>query len=413
MQTLTDDQNQVLLAFRRFYTNNEQFLTINGAAGTGKSTVLKNIIQNDIKYQDTLNLIKPNYKKKEILFAATTNKAVMELSSKLDTNYYDVTTIHSLLGLIPCNLNGFRYTKSLDTIRYRLSNNIVIIDEGSLLDTRICSYILEVAKDKSTKFVFIGDSNQLPPVGQKTISDIFGIQNQVKLNQVVRQTDTLLEVVNSFKDYVETDVLPTFTVDNTNVLHLSKQDFEQMVIDDMSDPNWDNTQSRLVAFDNPTVNKYNSKVKQNITGSTRIQAGEMCVNASYFKPSHNEKAIPTDAMVYVMKVLPQKLYVDGYIYIVNYKFNDYKIWMPSNEENWKEYKKLVDEGKATILKELGDIRPIYASTVHKAQGSTFKRIYIDLNSLKRARHFDYELFKRLLYVAVSRASEQIIFTGDI
>ena len=60
-----------------------------------------------------------------------------------------------------------------------------------------------------------------------------------------------------------------------------------------------------------------------------------------------------------------------------------------------------------------DLRPLFASTVHKAQGSTINTVYIDLDDFKAVSKYNYPLFKKLLYVAVSRASEKAIFTGDI
>ena len=52
-----------------------------------------------------------------------------------------------------------------------------------------------------------------------------------------------------------------------------------------------------------------------------------------------------------------------------------------------------------------DIRDIYASTVHSAQGSTYNNVYIDLKDLFICTK--KEELARLLYVAVSRAKNNI------
>lgn len=58
-----------------------------------------------------------------------------------------------------------------------------------------------------------------------------------------------------------------------------------------------------------------------------------------------------------------------------------------------------------------DLRPVYAQTVHKAQGATYRRVYIDLHDLSICK--DINQLMRLLYVAISRAQMQVFLTGDI
>ena len=414
MTTLTDDQKEVQKAFRQFYTSSEQFLTINGAAGTGKSTVLNLISENNLAYQETLKLLQPSYMVREVIFTTVTNKAVNELASKIKDPFITLKTIHSLLGLRPTK-GGLTYTRSTSLLQSNLKNCIIVIDECSLMDDELCSIILKIAEEPSIKFMFVGDSNQLPPIGQDSISQTFGVNNSVKLNQVVRQQDALLQVVTQFRDFVELDKYPQFVPDNITTLHLPRDEFDEMIKKDMTSPGWSNKDSRFVTFDNTTVNKYNKLIKAHITGSSAIQAGEMVVNNSYINPSRTGITIPTEAMVFVSKVQESFRLVPCYVYDVIYKNETLQIWMPKTEQDAKNLKKKLEagEGNEYLRRSLGDLRPIYASTVHKAQGSTFKRVYVDLNSIKKCKHFNPLLFKRLLYVAVSRASEQIVFTGDI
>ena len=60
-----------------------------------------------------------------------------------------------------------------------------------------------------------------------------------------------------------------------------------------------------------------------------------------------------------------------------------------------------------------DLRPTFASTVNKAQGSTYDKVFIDLSDFKPMVHKDPIQLARLLYVAMSRAKYQVIFTGDL
>ena len=52
-----------------------------------------------------------------------------------------------------------------------------------------------------------------------------------------------------------------------------------------------------------------------------------------------------------------------------------------------------------------DVKYIYASTIHKLQGSTYDTVYIDLREIENMK--DKDMMFRLLYVAITRASEHI------
>jgi ATP-dependent exoDNAse (exonuclease V) alpha subunit len=58
-----------------------------------------------------------------------------------------------------------------------------------------------------------------------------------------------------------------------------------------------------------------------------------------------------------------------------------------------------------------DLRAAYAQTVNKSQGSTYDRVFIDLDDIRRCNSGDQ--IARMLYVAVSRAREQVFLTGDL
>ena len=78
-----------------------------------------------------------------------------------------------------------------------------------------------------------------------------------------------------------------------------------------------------------------------------------------------------------------------------------------NPEEFTAIKNALDKVKSTWI----DLRPVFGCTIHKAQGSTFRRVYVDLGDLNRCR--DIDQLRRLLYVAISRARLQVVLTGDI
>lgn len=416
MKELTDDQKKVIKAVQKLYTSKNKYLTVDGPAGVGKTFAMLQVLRTHQAYQNTLNMIDPSRTSQYIIFSATTNKAVGELEKSLSADRLaspSASTIHSLLGLVVRKGRLVR-TRNNESLAYTINNSIIVVDESSLIDDKLLDIITDVAQALNVKFVFLGDSNQLPPVKSKHISQVFNTDNVVRMSEVVRQSGPLLETVNAFKTYVETDVLPNIEIDGQVVKHLDQEMFEDAIRQDMMSPDWVNTDSRVVGYSNNSVKEYNDMVKHAITGSTSIQVGELVLNNKSFGTSRGV-TIPADAMVYIKNIRKYRNYVWGHLYTVVYNNQSFDMWMPENEIEATKFKIAVKQGDMSdrMASLLGDLKPIYASTIHKAQGSTFKRVYIDLNSIRKAQYFDKELFKRLLYVAVSRASEQIIFTGDI
>jgi ATP-dependent exoDNAse (exonuclease V) alpha subunit len=58
-----------------------------------------------------------------------------------------------------------------------------------------------------------------------------------------------------------------------------------------------------------------------------------------------------------------------------------------------------------------DLRAAYAQTINKSQGSTYDKVFIDLDNVSRCHVGDQ--IARMMYVGVSRARSQVIFTGDL
>jgi len=116
---------------------------ITGGAGTGKTTVIKAIIESYGRY----------YGRDYITLVAPTGKASKRM--KQQTGFEDCSTIHSKLR------------KSEDFIYYneyhKLEGNLIICDEGSMVDLILMRDLLR-AIDEHTKVIFVGDHNQLPPV---------------------------------------------------------------------------------------------------------------------------------------------------------------------------------------------------------------------------------------------------------
>ncbi|MEW6654799.1 MAG: AAA family ATPase, partial [Bacteroidota bacterium] len=120
-----------------------KILILTGGPGTGKTTVLKGIID--------------SYKQlgKKILIAAPTGRAAKRMSEVIGM---DAKTIHRLLEYNP-EENLF-----LVNADQPLNADLVVIDEVSMIDTMLMYHLLDAIESETT-LVLVGDIDQLPSVG--------------------------------------------------------------------------------------------------------------------------------------------------------------------------------------------------------------------------------------------------------
>ena len=170
--TLSDAQSE---AVKMCFKNNLSVIT--GGPGTGKTTVLKIII-------DVYKMISGN---DDILLAAPTGKAAKRMSES--TGLLGAKTIHSALGL----------TTDESEEKNEIDEGLVIIDEMSMVDLSI-AYKLFKSVSKHSIIVLVGDAEQLPSVGAGNV--FFDILNSecvevTRLDTVFRQSGTSRIALNA------------------------------------------------------------------------------------------------------------------------------------------------------------------------------------------------------------------------
>lgn len=365
----------------------QKLITLSGPAGSGKTTILKHLI----KELKDLAVLMPEYLT-TWHFTATTNKAVAALSDAIGPTV-KVTTIHSLLGLVPHQ--GKLMQRRASTAQY---NSIVVIDEASYIGAELAGFIAKIVEHVAL-VIFVGDSYQLPPVKDE-ISDIFDpkIIPQIELTQVMRQADgnPIQELSLDLRDVVKHHAEPNIILDDVNIAWLNSDDFIKAFCNDciISAPG----AVRALAWTNHTAQHYNEQAALACNGRTEFQAGDIVVNNHYFQS--NQQSIPTDATVHIYSTSPW--------------YTEFGKTMRSISTSYCDLTELHKDSTATPEQRLyyyPDLRYTYASTINKAQGSTYDTVYIDLNDLAKCSNRDLQL--RLLYVAVSRARHKVVFTGDI
>jgi hypothetical protein len=176
---------------------------------------------------------------------------------------------------------------------------------------------------------------------------------------------------------------------------------------------WENSDSKYLAWTNQATISVNNKILLKKRGDPLIREGDLLTNNSY--ACQQGIKMPTDAMVYIEKVQHKVIQLGvegcsvvtmGLTWFVPYRYSNIKQLAEALEKERK-----YDEA-AVIKNTWLDLRSIYGLTIHKSQGSTFKRIYLDIPNINTSIRLDYNLFKKLLYVGASRASEQLIIRGS-
>jgi hypothetical protein len=394
-------------------------LVISGFAGTGKTTLVKHLIDNLSKYEQAAEALgKKVAVPQNIQVTATTRKAAHVLANSLDTK---PSTIHGYLGLKLHNdyATGETYLKLVKGASNK-TDALIFIDEASFMSDQL---LLAVRKmTKGCKVVFMGDPCQLLQV-DTTQSPVFdGKIPTAYLKTIMRHQGPIQELSAQFRDTVITNKFhPILHGISEMVKHVPGDQFQSLIDKEFLNDNFKaDSSAKILAWTNTRVNDYNNYVSE-LRGITEsFPSGEVLLtNKPIIVNSKIEAG--TDSPVKVFKATPaQKYDIDGYdVEIsVNTLFNldTISVFVPSsqvqakalmryfaNNKKWKEY--------FTVKEQWGDLRQPYASTVHKSQGSTYGKVFVDLSDIGRCNIPDATA--RLLYVAVSRASDQVILYGNL
>ncbi len=313
---------------------NSRPCVITGKAGTGKTTVIKTLIDCYSKY----------YSKKNILLVAPTGKASRRLVEKTGM---PASTIHKALRKNP--EDDFVFYSQDNPLQY----NLVIVDESSMIDTELMYDLLSAAQP-TCKLIFVGDHNQLYPVGYgEPFFDFLQTLDVFALNINHRQSEG-------------TDIL--YNADNV-LMNVPVESGRGVIVDHISYMDIGNILHTL--NDNTQVispyNDLNSEI-------------------NYFLKKGDEKFNCGDKVIFLKNT---KEYCNGDIGIVKSVNKDgLVVDVETKEIN-------VSTGK------FEDLSLAYSITIHKMQGSEAERIIVFIPE------HDSFVDKRMLYTAVTRAKSQL------
>lgn len=402
---LTKDQQQAFQSLLGFIKDPEQpAMILAGYSGTGKSTLMKFLIAE----------IKKLKLKYDLVLTATTNKAAENLAHITGET---VTTIHSFLGLQVVRDWKTRQTELVWRDNSILQNSLIVIDEASYIDKGLLEHIY--GKTRNCKFLFVGDPSQLLSVGSDTPVVFESGIPYARLNQVVRQAEDnpIIDLSTRFRKSVDSGKFFDYKPDGQAILNLSKEEFRKEILKEFTDPKWHFHRSKVLAWTNRAVMAYNHWISEHVVGRVEFQAGDYAICNRYVSKNHGVEThrIKTDALVHITSVSAEteRFGYRGRNYVLDDGaefFGPLDIESHEQALHWAISSKNRDAARE-IDREWVDLRPAYACTVNKAQGSTFERVFIDLNDISRCR--DESQVARMLYVAVSRASKQVILLGEL
>lgn len=409
---LTKDQATAEQSFINFLTNgDESIFVLRGYAGTGKSTLVRHLMRELPRILKCVRLISPKFPDYLVQLTATTNKAAEALSQISDM---EVLTIQSFLGLTVQTDYTTRETKLVLRKYEEKHGYLLFIDEASYIDPPLLKYIMTLMK--GSKIVFMGDPAQLTPV-KSTNTPVFNLKApQAELTQIVRQAEgnPIVDLSTKFRHTVGTGEFFSFKPDGFHIQHLSQEDFGKEILKEFIRPDWHSSDSKVLAWTNKRVVEYNNAIHGRMKGDANLQKGDYAVSNKYYQASKGV-AIKTDETVQITGISDPVIQegVKGKIYNIN---NRISAFCPDSIEDKKErIAQAQKNNEYEVIERIDtrwiDLRPMYACTINKSQGSTYDRVFIDLNDLKKCNSGNQ--IARMLYVGVSRARHQVFLTGDI
>lgn len=462
----TNDQRKAydeLIAFiNSDYNKDDYKRALVGAAGTGKTYLVKALIKNCNKSYSVIGL------------AAPTHKACRVLQESIQLPNIKCNTIQSDLGL-RLNFDVDKFDISHPPFdprgKIKIKNyKVYIVDEASMINRGLSTFLEQNCRQHKCKIIYIGDSSQLAPVGERYSPCLRGLKIH-KLTEIVRQeqdnpvigllellrydiehkTFTFLEHISRNRERFDSDNIKGYKV-------CTPKEFEQIVYNNFSDEELTHHVdfAKVVAYTNMAVSSWNKFIRNSIvkdadksvlTKHDLIISYVTIVNkfnepviknseeyivydiVNYIHPEYNLKgfyikfqAIHGGKVTSPLLVLDHKDLdtVNAYIRICNNMIDSAKHSSQKlRPQRWKEYYEfkescllltnVINRDGTTLFSR--DLDYGFALTSHKSQGSTFDTSLVDVNDIVFDKfgnpYTNAEEINRRLYVACSRCKNKL------
>ena len=377
--------------------NDNNVCVITGGPGTGKTTIIKFIIE---MYKQ---------EEKKVVLCAPTGRAAKRMS---EATGEEATTIHRLLSL-----GKMEETLEMERVDYQIApidGDIIIIDEMSMVDVFLMNYILK-GLYIGTKLVLVGDINQLPSVGPGNIlKDIINSEviETIELNEIFRQAAQSQIITNAHK------------VNNgESFLNIPKEELQDKLQDFfyINETSMEKMLEDVISLCSGRLKKYGNydffKDIQVLTPTKKGKLGTKELNIELQNALNPNKKIE--------KKHGERTFLVG-DRVMQIK-NNYDIyWEKNGKENGtgifngelgriskidditKQIEVQFDDEKKAWYEysELEQLEHSYSITIHKSQGSEFDVVIMCLPPVAPML-----LSRNLLYTGITRAKKLLIVLG--
>ncbi|MDM0930644.1 ATP-dependent RecD-like DNA helicase [Clostridium perfringens] len=370
---------------------------ITGGPGTGKTTIIKCIIE----IFETCGL--------KVLLGAPTGRAAKRMS---ESTGKEATTIHRML-----DMGVFEKEESVfvtNAEEHSLEADVVIIDEASMIDITLMNALLKSIK-VGTRLIIVGDVDQLPSVGAGNVLNDFiesGFTKVVRLKEIFRQGKESMIVVNAHK--INKGEMPKLNEKGTDFFFI-RNDIQEGILNTIIDlintrlpkfnSNWDKSKSIQVLVPMKKgvlgVTNLNERI-QNVLNPKAPYKKEKEFRSMVFREGDKVMQIKNNYSLKWTRIAGKGEHEGLGV------FNGDVGFIESIDLEGKKLSIIFDDERRVIydFMYLDELDLAYAITIHKSQGSEFPVVIIPA-------YMGAPLLmnRNLLYTGITRAKEMVVVVG--
>ncbi len=364
-------------------------LIITGGPGTGKTTIIKAIVE----LYKTINKLSNERLLEDVALLAPTGRASKRMSEQ---SGLPASTIHRFL----------KWNKETDEFAVNednpASSKFIIVDEVSMIDISLLSSLLR-GLNNNIHLVLVGDYNQLPSVGPgEVLKDLIDsdVINTVHLDALYRQDENsyINILAQEIKDNTLSDSFLEQKSDYTFLKCSSSSIKENLKVlsNKLLEKGYDYKKVQIMA---PMYHGENGIDNLNITLQEIFNPFDISKNElTYGDVTYREN----DKVLQLVN-MPDENIFNGDIGII-------KKIIPAAKSESKQNEIYIDFDDNLVRFEQKDFNKFkhgYIISIHKSQGSEFDTVIIPIcSSYKRM------LYRKLIYTAVTRAKRKLIILGE-
>lgn len=386
---LTKKQEEGLKIAIKRYKDGEKYTVIGGYAGTGKSTLVRFIIE-------ALGI-----EEKNICYASYTGKAAEVLRKKGNKN---AITLHKLLYDSVPKPDGtfFRIPK------IALGYSLIIVDECSMVPKSI----IELLARHNVHLIFLGDPFQLPPINKDEDNHLLS-RPHIFLDEIMRQA-TESEIIRISMDIRENKPLTIFKGEEVQILPAHQLSAGMLTWAD-----------QVLVATNATRISMNNQMRQLLGKGPEPENGDKVICLKNYWEINGEKEkdpLINGSIGYLNNLYPSFIKLPYWIergenlpILVSdfqteegeiYKGIDMDTRMISFGERSLSPNAIFKMGKNPKLKNIipKEFTYGYAITGHKAQGSEWSKVLV----IEEKFPFSREEHARWLYTCATRAEDKLV-----